>query len=350
MYTREMGPAPDYPVKNGKACFGSFNGAFGHFDIRGMKRPFGDLPLPVSFTNLRIMETLRFLFCDSENIGEIEIFNSSFFGFMETTLWNRKTGRRIAYRRIIPPGLTRIPRSFLNSVTACRSHRRYVRIHSRMQKSLIHVDFDFLGDSVRPPCEGRLEMNPSEHEGGECSFLVPYEVRRRCQGSYMATGPLHGWISTGYDDRQISADLGVGFFDVRKTYLPLRSKSSTLVGMGRINGKLVSFHLANSLSRDDYRYNDNVLFIDGRAWPLPPVKITRPWGVTGDWIIQDTESMIDLVFTPISDSSRALSALIVRTMYHTVYGAFDGVLLTGEGERVVLKNFPGIGKKVLLRI
>ena len=45
-----------------------------------------------------------------------------------------------------------------------------------------------------------------------------------------------------------------------------------------------------------------------------------------------------------------MSALIVRTMYHTVYVPFDGVLLTGEGERVVLKNFPGIGKKVLLRI
>jgi hypothetical protein len=93
-----------------------------------------------------------------------------------------------------------------------------------------------------------------------------------------------------------------------------------------------------------------VLFVDGKVWPLPPVRITRPYGISGDWIIQDTESMIDLVFSPISDSARRLSVFIVRTDYHTVYGLFEGVLRTGEGEKIALKGFAGIGKKISLRI
>jgi len=45
-----------------------------------------------------------------------------------------------------------------------------------------------------------------------------------------------------------------------------------------------------------------------------------------------------------------LSAFVVRTDYHTVYGSFDGVLLTGEGGKFILKSIPGIGKKIRLRI
>ena len=350
MYTRELKPAPLRPVVVGKPAYGSYTGFFGDLDICGMKRPFGGIPFPVFLTNVRVMETLRFIYCDENDIGEIEIFNARYFAFMETTIWNRKTGHRLAYRRLIPPGLVRVPGSFDSGVTACRTRKRYVRIHARVPKNSILADFDFLGSNSRPPCEGSLEMDLSRPDSAKASFLVPYEVKRRCLASCQATAPLHGWLSTRFDDHRISLDAGVGFYDARKAYYSLRTKISALVGLGRIDGRIVSFQLGNSVSYDDNRYNDNVLFDGGTIVPLPPVKITRPKGVSGDWMIQDTESMVDLVFTPLSDSSRYLSAFFLRTDYHTVYGIFNGVLLTGDGKKIVLKDYPGIGKKVRLRI
>jgi Protein of unknown function (DUF2804). len=350
LYTRELKPAPDFPVKNGKPEFGTYNGPFGHFDIRGMKRPFGNIPMPVVFSDVRILGAMRFLFCDGNNIGEIELFDAGYMAFMETTLWNRKTKHRIAYRRILFPGELKIPRNFANSVTACRHPGRFVRIHSRLQKKIVHADFDFIGSDSRPPCEGRLEMDLSLPGSADVSSLVPYGVKRRCMASYQLTGPLHGWISTGFDDHQIQEETGVGFLDVRKAYYSLRTKTSRLIGLGRLDGRIVSFQLGDRVSHDDSRYNDNILLVDGRVCPLPPVLITRPYGVGGEWVIQDTSSMVDLVFTPLSDSARRMSAFVVRTDYHTVYGTFDGVLLTGEGERLVLKGYPGIAKKILLRI
>ncbi|MBN1617604.1 MAG: DUF2804 domain-containing protein [Spirochaetales bacterium] len=350
LYTREILPAPEYPVENGKPVFGTFQGPFGHFDIRGMKRPFGNLPIPELITNRRIMGIMRFLFCDDRHIGEIELFDAGYFSFMETTLWNRTTGRRIAYRRIIPPGFMKMPIEFSNSVTSCRSRSRFTRIHMRLQKKIIHADFDFLGSWARPPCEGRFEMDLSAPGAADLSAVTPYRVRRRCQASFQQTAALQGWIGTGYDDYRIPLSSGVGFFDVRKAYFSLRTKMSRMIGMGRLDGKIVSFQIGNSVTREDLKYNDNVLFVDGTSWPLPPVKITRPYGVGGVWIIQDTESMVDLTFTPISDSARKLSALVLRTDYHTVYGTYDGVLLTGDGTEIRLKGYPGIGKKILLRI
>lgn len=315
-----------------------------------MKRPFGNLPFPVIFTNVRVMERMRFLFSDDETIGEINIFNAGYFSFMETTLWNRKTNYKTAYRRILPPGVMRIPRNFLSSVTACRTPRRYVKISTRLHKQRIYADFDFLSSDSRPTSEGHLKMKTDLPGSADLSSLIPYGVKRRCQASYQITGPLQGWISIGNEDRPLSEESGIGFLDVRKAYFSLRTKTSSLVGFARIEEKLISFQLGNSVSGDDSRYNDNVLFYDGKTYPLPPVRITRPYGVSGNWVIQDTESMVDLVFTPLSVSTRNLSVFVVRTSYHTVYGTFDGTLLTGEGLPLILKGFPGIGKKILLRI
>jgi len=337
-------------VRDGVPEFGTFSGPFDKMDIRGMRRPFGDIPFPTFFTNLRVKETVRFMFCDELNIGEIEVFNAGYFSFMETTLWNRKTKRRIAYRQFIFPGLRQLGRNFKNGVLSCRTVRRFLRIHARLSRRHVHADFDFLGSGSRPPCHGRLEMNLDAPSSADLSSVVPYGVKRRCMASYQLTAPLQGWIGTGYEDYKIPAGGGVGYFDVRKAYLSNRTKINKLVGLGYIDGKLISFQLGNSVNRDDNRFNDNVLFLDGTAWPLPPVKITRPFGIGGDWVIQDTESMVDLLFTPVSDNSRRLSAFIFRTDYHTVYGVFEGVLRAGSGEKVSLKGFPGIGKKILLRV
>jgi hypothetical protein len=73
-------------------------------DIRGMKRPFGNLPIPSVLTDRRVMGIMRFIFCDANNIGEIELFDAGYF-----SLWKRQygTARRSAVSRIAglsPPG------------------------------------------------------------------------------------------------------------------------------------------------------------------------------------------------------------------------------------------------------
>ncbi|HAH63717.1 MAG TPA: hypothetical protein DCL73_16650 [Treponema sp.] len=78
--------------------------------------------------------------------------------------------------------------------------------------------------------------------------------------------------------------------------------------------------------------------------------MTHPFGINHKWVIQDTETMVDLTFTPVSVNHRTLNILVMRTDYNNIYGTFDGMLLTGSGEKITLKNFPGIVKKNLLRI
>ena len=104
------------------------------------------------------------------------------------------------------------------------------------------------------------------------------------------------------------------------------------------------------LPSDKNTYNDNVLFVNNEITPLPPVTVTHPYGMSKKWIIQDTENMIDLIFTPESSSQRILSLVLLHAQFFTVYGTFEGVLITKDGKSITLKDFPGIIKNQRMRL
>jgi hypothetical protein len=93
-----------------------------------------------------------------------------------------------------------------------------------------------------------------------------------------------------------------------------------------------------------------VRFYADSVTPLPPVTITHSYGLMKTWNIQDTENMIDLTFTPISDNVNVINAIVFRTEYHTIYGTFNGVLLTKDGEKVNVNGMPGLTKKYVIRL
>lgn len=351
LYTRKIEPAPAAPVKNGKPLFGSFSGIFKKLDIKGLPRPFGNLPLPATITNMCITGAARFLFCDDEVIGETTFFSSFVFSFMETTFWIRKTGKKFAYRQYLPGRFIHQPKHIGYSIAACRTKHRYARIFSRLSHGTLHTDFEFLANDFRPSCEGRLDLDILRKDASGFSCVVPYGISRRCQAISIQSGSVKGWISLGYDkDITVSKETSVGLYDIRKTYTELRTKRTLVTGLGKMNGKTLVFQINNSVAPDSKKYNENILMYDGALTPLPPVRITRPYGVTGKWIIQDTEGMIDLVFAPISDNYKRVNAIIFSTEYHTVCGNFEGFLLTAAGEKIKLKTFPGIIKKYNMRI
>jgi hypothetical protein len=145
---------------------------------------------------------------------------------------------------------------------------------------------------------------------------------------------------------------GICFFDMNRTYMKFISHGEFLTGMGAIDGKNISFRLeAGSLDAfDQDSYNGNALFYNGRETALPPVVITHTYGIMNKWNIQDTENMIDLIFTPVSDSVNIINPLVVRAEYHTIYGVFNGVLVDDDGNKIVIDSLPGISKKYVIRL
>ena len=349
MYTREITNPPENIIVDGKPIFGTFNKPFEKMEIRGIKRPFGDLPFPPFITNLRIRAALVYSFSTQDYIGTVDIFDAKIFGYTEIILWDKNSGKKYAFRTVRGPHRKFIPKTTGSGVCVSFGSKRYVRISWSEKDKRLSVLLNIKGDDIRPNVSASLTMPFDDAIFAQQASVLPAQIMRRCVACVQKTGSLKGTLTIA--DSVPQKMEGLSFFETKKAYYSLRTRQDYLTGMGVIDGKSVCFHLSYSsmAASDEYKYNSNVLFVDGKAYPLPPVKITRPKGIMGTWIIQDTESMVDLAFDPISDTERTLSVLIVRTGYHTIYGTFSGALLTGEGETLTLKDVSGIGKKLRIR-
>lgn len=368
MYTRELRYPPEHFVKNGKPLFGSFDGIPETLDIKGVKKPFSALPLPACFTNLRIRSNICVIFQFREYIGAVYLLDNKIFGISETMLWNTKTGIKYKYRNIM--GLRRrlIPKNLVSAVCVTFSKRRRIRIRWERATQNLSLRLKMKGDSARPDVSCSFTANLGN--GGSCfSTCRPAPIMRRCAASAQMFAPMCGSTAIAARRRKnknpqtqtstqsaqnesAETNSGLIFFDIRRAYYKLRIWNEDLTALGMIDGKPAAFRLSVTSydAADSSIYNENVLFFNGETTPLPPVTITHPFGITGKWIIQDTESMVDLSFTPLSCDVHNLSIFILKTKQHTLFGMFNGILLTKSKHSLVLKDFRGIVQKNRMRL
>ena len=356
VYERKIEPCPDAFIKAGKPVFGTFAGVPERVAIRGVRNPYSSFHfLPPLVTNTRIKSRLSYFFNIGSYVGCVEFFDAKVFGFVELTFWEKSTKRRFVYRALMGPRRRFIPHSLRSGCVMNMSRRRYSRIS--WDKDHRKFSFMFHMDASKPvPASNAAFL--SRMESDEVASLTtcnPSPTSRRCSLHFMQSMPIHGALSVREADgsRKLMDDSeGICFFDVTRHYMKFHSQGEYVTGLGQVDGRNLTFRLEISSQDavDSYAHNANVLFIGGRATPLPPVRITHNHGPMEIWNIQDTEGMVDLLFTPCSDNHNLISTLVLTTEYHTIFGTFEGTLMTADGEKIKFKNLEGIAKKYRIRL
>jgi hypothetical protein len=110
------------------------------------------------------------------------------------------------------------------------------------------------------------------------------------------------------------------------------------------------FSIAEGQTKETFRYNENALWVGGQLTPLPPVKITMPEGPEGDWIIQDLEGMVDLIFTPKEQLKFEYNFLVTRSSYRAPPGVYNGMIVTLDGKQIPIHNLEGMGEIMYIRV
>ncbi len=350
MYTRTITSPPSKIIENGKAIFGDFNFPPQKLSIQRIRQPFSLMPLPVFVTKMRIRSNLCFSFSIDGYIGTIEIMDANFFAFGEVNVWTKNEKQCLSYRTIILRRKT-IPQTALKG--DCRSHRknRYIRVAWDYDKNTITIVCRLKHDKTRPDLHFAFSANIRDNT---LISVIPAPTMRRCAAIHHAALSIEGTVSKESSVLTASpfVSKGLGFFTIRRSFYKLRTFCHSITAQGEINGKVVQFNLyiSNQDPADSSQFNENVLFIDGEVTPLPPVTITHPRGIRNKWIIQDTESMIDLAFVPSFTTVRKNSILILRTQYHTLFGSCEGSIKDKDGEDYSLKEFSAVAKKQYLRL
>lgn len=355
MYSRPLQRIPEKIVHNGKIHFGSYDGVTEKLDIRGVRAPFAGVPIPKMFSNFRIKSKITYGFCYDKFAGIVEFFDDKAFGLAEVILWNRETNQKYAYHTFMGPRKRFVPTDTSEAACTSFSKSRYIKISWSRRHGLLKMSFVVMGDKFRPAFKGKFQAPFPKDGSGEALFVMPAPTTQRCSATWVLPLESIGGVGSARHRKQITCipeTKANALVLVNRTYLKVHALSEMMMGFFEMEGKRISFTFSNSNqdALDDDTYNSNMLSVDNSITAMPPVKITHPFGVSGKWIIQDTENMVDLAFIPAAVSKRTLNIIIMRNMSTTIFGHFEGVLMSKDGEKITLKNCPGIVKKSMLRL
>ncbi|MCL1931405.1 MAG: DUF2804 domain-containing protein [Treponema sp.] len=349
MYTREIQNPRVAPIENGIPLTGTWNKAFSQVDLLGIQRPYS-WPLPRWVRDHRIKEWESFSVQDDHFFLEALLGNFKLFHIAQVFLYDKEAEKCYVYRKMLPGNRWRMPRSLNHALVECHSSDFLFRIHTWLNADTINLDLDINAAKRHPAFTARLAYCLGDDNVTPAAVSLNFAERRNMY-AYKTLTAVRGDVVLG--DRHISLDPAhcTGIFRDYKGFFPYRMRGVFCGCMGfDVEGRRYGFHIAENQARETRKNNENALWVNGSFTPLPPVRITMPGGPESDWVIQDVDGMVDLVFTPKETNRFGINFLITSGDFIAPMGYYNGALVSANNEQIQVRNQWGIGEKLYLRV
>ena len=349
MYTRAIQNPRGSPIENGAPLTGTWNSAFAQVDLLSVQRPYS-WPLPRWVRDHRIKEWESFSVQDDHFFLEALLGNFKLFHLAQVFLYDKETERNYVYRKLLPGNRWRMPRSLNHGLVECHSSDFLFRIHTWLNADTIKLDLDIGAAKRQPDFTAHLAYSLGSGDVTPVAVSLNFTERRNMY-AYKALAAVRGDLVLG--DRHISLDPAhcMGIFRDYKGFFPYRMRGVFCGGMGfDAEGRRYGFHIVENQAKETHKNNENALWVNGSFTPLPPVRITMPGGPESDWVIQDLEGMVDLVFTPREINRFGVNFVITSGDFIAPIGYYNGALVSGNNEQIQVRNQWGIGEKLYLRV
>ena len=342
MYTREILESRPAPVENGIPLQGTWTRAFDEVDLLDIRKPYS-FPLPKALKRFRVKEWESFIIQDENFFLQARLSNHKYYSSAIVIMYNFETKEKLEFNKVIPGSRWRLPKNLKNASLDSHSYGFFFRIHSWLDTNRIMLDLNIESTRKRPAFTAHVTFDLAKGKTVPIAVSLLFTEYRNMYAYKVLTG-VEGEVFTGGQHIHFSPDKTSGLFCDFKGYYPIRSYSTWCSGMGfDEKNRRYGFSLGENQTREPFSNNENALWVDGSLTPLPPVKITQNGSYESDWIIQDMEGMVDLVFTPKEQKSSVHD-------YENTLGVFNGLLLNKEGEELPVRNAWGTGEKLYLRV
>ena len=345
-------PFPEPPrsaVIDGNFQLGRYSKPFERINFLDAKRLWHyNAPRWVKFQRLKEWRTV--LMGDERWFFLSSLYNAKLFSLAIFKAWDRIGRRRYGFTRIVPGGIVALGDHL------SQSHAFYHGRHARLDYDF-NLDAGRLGLTVNwrpghhiPGFHGEFVMSYGPKISAPSTVLLPLGLNRAMY-STKALMPMEGFFEAGGETHRFAKNVSTAFFDDNKGYYPFSLRYDWVCGFGiDAKGRRLGFNLANSQVRDSSKWNENCIWIGNKVWPLPAVRVTRATGHAGDWVIQDTEGLVDLVFTPAVANDFSFHLGLFESDWHGPFGSFKGFVKNGEGETIEAELFQGMGEEKYLRV
>lgn len=345
-YSRELAAAPVSVVQEGKLAFGCYTGIIPDTDI-----------ISVDLHNLpRFIKKARCKAWRALQIGTdrwfifIALYEARLVGMGFAYIWDKVTKKHYA-----------IKHSRLFSGFGITGEMDGETIGYIADDSCLHCTTDVYHNLIivtgkstphhnKPSIAFAFSLNLGDKHAAPMSVVLPFTPNRGMY-SMKCFMPADGWIQINRERCELKLEETLAVFDDHKGLYPYQMRYNWVTGFGfDSKGRRIGINLTENQVIQQNIYNENILWINNKIIPLPPIKITKPDGVYKPWHIQDLEGLVDLMFIPERDNKIVLDALVAKLDYHGPFGTFSGTLKTPDGDKIDPAIMYGMGEQKYLRV
>lgn len=357
---RRAVPTPaDMVDEKGNCVFGTFDKEFETMELLKIKKP-TKAPQFMNRLKLTLWEATEVHF--KHGVLLAVVCDMGIFGKTMNVFYDKRDHKVYCWDTNLPSKETVIAPNLINGAVAeGRTPVSFVKYVNDFQDGKCHLSGSHKGKclinskevSETPTIEYDVQL---ERLSLPCVASIPFGPNRPLYSQkdfFKATGRI---VLNG--EEMLSDEDSVAIIDDHRGYYPRRAHYDwvTTLGVHSEDGerKFLAFNLTRNQSIDQDKYNENILWLEGKTSILPPVKFTRnpesdKFDNYAEWDVKDEYDMVNLKFKVYGMNAMLVHAVVVNIDYYIAFGELEGYIRDEDGKKYVLDTMLGMGEdKTLL--
>lgn len=293
----------------------------------------------------RIKEWDYYLVQNEDYAGAFTLSDDGYIGLQSVSLINLK--ERWEHTETVltpfPMGKMKLPSSSETGVTVYRDKRLKMEFKAENGKRTISCDFKNFREGKPFYCEITLEQPDMDTItiatpwAGKKAFYYNQKINCMRAEGYMAFDGVTYWFDPEKDYGTLDWGRGVWTYDNTWYWGS---------GNGTVGGKPFGFNIGYGFG-DTSAASENILFYDGVGHKLDDVEFHIPQDdLMKPWTFISSNGRFEMEFLPVIDRAAKLSALVVASDQHQVFGRMNGRAVLDDGKFIELKDFMCFAEKV----
>jgi len=342
------GDAPDLLYENSHFSFGKWRGIPGRANLLDAEKPYSCFLLNL-FKSARLKEWQAMQIGDSEWFLFVVIYNAKMLTMASIDLWDRKNHRQYSFRNMSLGSRVKFGDSLYSSDVTFVNADSSLAIYIHPEVGELRLEASCTPRN-KTPIMLDIVTSLANDECLPFSVCLPL-AKERALYSTKVLMHCSGKVQAGEASHVFSFSDSAAVLDDHKGYYPYHLHYDWVTAFGILPDKrMAGFNLTDNQVRDQKTYNENRLWLGSEIYPLPPIKITHPYGREGSWIIQDTEGMVDLTFYPENHHNIELKLGLAEVDYDGPFGHFEGTVRSPAGDEIDASLLYGMGEDKSLQL
>lgn len=348
--THEAPPAE--LVSGGHYQFGTYDGPIARINPLDVVTATGARGrLQRAVRNARLKEWEAFQLGDDAVFVLGAIYDTKSISLLQVLVVDKHAATIRRWEKRVPTSMVHVARGLNHTRSHGHVGRFCMQFTNEIGAGLVAVDATHPGRGGLAPLELHGAGRCAPGEAGHLVICHPFADDRALY-SHKTMMPFAGMLRAGTDLTAFDPNRSFMILDDHHGDYPSPMQYDWVTGARRSDqGRVEGFNLTDNQVRDPQRYNENAVWLGDQVYRLPAVRMERPDGPWGTWIVRDVDrsGQVDVRFTPTVRSELHVGPRRSLAEYYAPYGWFEGRIHNDDVSLSVDGMF-GVGEQKFIRV